>query len=158
MFSAGCDAPSLKFVRRRLLVPATGSSAPAGWSLVPVFESGGPFVASGAYHLPLFKGVPSWTLIQVSDEMADGFECQLPRNLLQCFTCVAPWQSSFVATLLPSCPKLLGAKSNRAPCHAHLQKELYYSCLLCLGALKPHAANAAAFHPSKWCLLTSTYT
>jgi hypothetical protein len=50
----------------RVLVPVTGNSTPAGWSVLPVFERGGPFVASGAYHLPLFKGVPSWHLIQAS--------------------------------------------------------------------------------------------
>ncbi|KAF5840443.1 hypothetical protein DUNSADRAFT_16675 [Dunaliella salina] len=55
----------------RLLVPATGSSAPAGWSVLPVFERGGPFVASGAYHLPLFKGVPSWHLIREFQSKGD---------------------------------------------------------------------------------------
>lgn len=39
----------------RYVVPAAGSSAPAGWALLPVFERSGAYVASGAYHLPLFQ-------------------------------------------------------------------------------------------------------
>lgn len=39
----------------RYVVPAAGSSAPAGWALLPVFERCGAFVASGTYHLPLFQ-------------------------------------------------------------------------------------------------------
>jgi hypothetical protein len=39
----------------RYIVPAAGSSAPAGWALLPVFERAGPFVASGAYQLPLMQ-------------------------------------------------------------------------------------------------------
>jgi hypothetical protein len=39
----------------RYVVPAAGSSAPAGWALLPVFERCGAFVASGAYQLPLFQ-------------------------------------------------------------------------------------------------------
>ncbi|EFJ52780.1 hypothetical protein VOLCADRAFT_86096 [Volvox carteri f. nagariensis] len=48
----------------RLIVPATGTSAPAGWSAVRLFEREGEFVASGHYHLPLFAGVPSRYLMQ----------------------------------------------------------------------------------------------
>lgn len=43
----------------RLVVPSTGTSAPAGWTALPLFEREGPYVASGYYHLPLFQGVPS---------------------------------------------------------------------------------------------------
>jgi len=39
----------------RYIVPAAGSSAPAGWTLLPLFERCGAYVASGAYHLPLFQ-------------------------------------------------------------------------------------------------------
>jgi hypothetical protein len=47
-------------------VPTTGTSAPTGWAVLPVFERGGPYVASGTYQLPLFQGVPSRYIIQVS--------------------------------------------------------------------------------------------
>jgi hypothetical protein len=49
----------------RLLVPTTGTSAPTGWAVLPVFERAGPYVASGTYQLPLFQGVPSRYIIQV---------------------------------------------------------------------------------------------
>lgn len=48
----------------RLLTPATGASAPAGWACLPVFEKSGQFVATGSYHLPLFQGVPSRFILQ----------------------------------------------------------------------------------------------
>lgn len=37
------------------LVPSAGSSVPAGWTVLPVFERCGRFVASGCYELPLFQ-------------------------------------------------------------------------------------------------------
>ncbi len=46
-------------------MPSTGTSAPAGWTAIPLFEPEGPFVASGYYHAPLFAGVPSRFLLQV---------------------------------------------------------------------------------------------
>ncbi|GLI63028.1 hypothetical protein VaNZ11_005888, partial [Volvox africanus] len=55
----------------RLVVPATGTSAPAGWTAVRLFEREGEFVASGYYHLPLFAGVPSRFLIQEVASMGD---------------------------------------------------------------------------------------
>lgn len=51
------------------MVPSTGTSAPAGWTAIPLFEPEGPFVASGYYHAPLFAGVPSRFLLQVGRGM-----------------------------------------------------------------------------------------
>jgi len=39
----------------RCVVPGSGSSAPAGWACLPVFERAGRFVASDTYQLPLFQ-------------------------------------------------------------------------------------------------------
>jgi hypothetical protein len=47
----------------RALVPGSSSSAPLGWAVVPVFEQAGPYIASGAYQLPLFQGIPSAQLL-----------------------------------------------------------------------------------------------
>jgi hypothetical protein len=55
-FAGAPYSPSLCVVIDvRFVVPAAGSSAPAGWALLPVFERAGPYVASGAYQLPLFQ-------------------------------------------------------------------------------------------------------
>lgn len=53
-------------------MPNTGTSAPAGWAALPVFERQGAFVASGVYHLPLFQGVPSRYIIQVRHRFGYG--------------------------------------------------------------------------------------
>lgn len=55
----------------RYIVPATASSAPAGWACLPVLEPAAPtdaamprlFVASGSYQLPLFRGLPAPALL-----------------------------------------------------------------------------------------------
>lgn len=58
----------------RYLVPATGSSTPAGFAVLPVLRrpprvapnasrAAPLFVAAGAFQLPLFKGVPSMALL-----------------------------------------------------------------------------------------------
>eukprot|EP00892_Ulva_mutabilis_P007913 jgi/Ulvmu1/5494/UM023_0030.1 len=56
----------------RYLVPATGSSTPAGFAVLPVLRrppggAGGSgselYVATAAYQLPLFKGLPSMALL-----------------------------------------------------------------------------------------------
>ena len=49
----------------------TGTSAPLGWTCVPVFEREGPYVASGAYHVPLFHGVPSRYIINEMSSRGD---------------------------------------------------------------------------------------
>jgi hypothetical protein len=45
-----------------------GAPKSIGWALLPVFEEGSKFVASGNYHLPLFAGaVPSDLLDRLMD-------------------------------------------------------------------------------------------
>ena len=59
----------LAIIDVRYLVPATGSSTPAGFAVLPVLRSpprgGGSelYVATGCFQLPLFKGVPSMALL-----------------------------------------------------------------------------------------------
>ena len=44
-----------------------------GWALLPVFEPGTKYVASGAYHLPLFAGeVDSEILDRLTDQSRAG--------------------------------------------------------------------------------------
>jgi hypothetical protein len=51
----------------RYLVPATGSSTPVGFTILPVLRSASEgselYVATGVYQLPLFKGLPAMPLL-----------------------------------------------------------------------------------------------
>ena len=40
------------------------SATPIGWALLPIFEDGTEFIASGAFQLPLFQGPVQLPLMQ----------------------------------------------------------------------------------------------
>eukprot|EP00959_Pyramimonas_sp_CCMP1952_P162901 3405614-Pyramimonas_sp.AAC.1 len=51
---------------------------PLGWALLPVFEPDSKYVASGAYHLPLFAGeVDADLLGELTDQSGPGVNALL---------------------------------------------------------------------------------
>jgi hypothetical protein len=77
----------------RSVVPSSGSTAPLGWTCLPVFERSTSNVASGYYQLPLFQGVPSRSLLQVGAgrsvicEPLHKQDIRLPVCMLQSLYC-----------------------------------------------------------------------
>ena len=59
-----------RLATRRTVVPANGVTVPVGWSVLPLFERVGRFVASGRYQLPLFQGLPSSYMLQARSRRA----------------------------------------------------------------------------------------
>lgn len=82
----------------RYLVPATGSSTPAGFAVLPVLRrppGGAPgagtrpelYVAAGAFQLPLFKGVPSMALLAEMKRSGDVEETLAQALRVCCVPC-----------------------------------------------------------------------
>ncbi|DBA83915.1 TPA: hypothetical protein ACH3X1_006417 [Trebouxia sp. C0004] len=64
----GYDTALSLIIDVRTVIPGSGTTAPVGWAALPLFQTGpGRYMASGYYHLPIFKGLPSRLLL---DEMA----------------------------------------------------------------------------------------
>ena len=52
----GYDSALSLIVDVRTVIPGSGTTAPVGWAALPLFQSGpGRYMASGYYHLPIFK-------------------------------------------------------------------------------------------------------
>jgi hypothetical protein len=64
----------------RYIVPSTGSSTPVGWVALPILHAG-KYVASGYYQLPLFRGLPSMSVLKEMQTTND-VNATLTRGLI----------------------------------------------------------------------------
>ncbi len=52
----GYDSALSLIIDIRTVIPGSGTTAPVGWAALPLFQTGpGRYMASGYYHLPIFK-------------------------------------------------------------------------------------------------------
>lgn len=128
-----CIGGVVRRVARRLLVPSAGSSSPAGWSVMPVFERAGAFVATGVYHLPLFQGVPSRNIIQVRAGRAAA--CPIgarPQRTAAAGALPGSRRSRTPSACLPRIEAVPGVE----PCQNNTRS-------VCLGCFSPHCLSGA---------------
>ena len=56
MQGVGYDSALSLIIDVRTVIPGSGTTAPVGWAALPLFQTGpGRYMASGYYHLPIFK-------------------------------------------------------------------------------------------------------
>ncbi len=56
MQDVGYDSALSLIIDIRTVIPGSGTTAPVGWAALPLFQTGpGRYMASGYYHLPIFK-------------------------------------------------------------------------------------------------------
>ena len=61
----GYDSALSLIIDIRTVIPGSGTTAPVGWAALPLFQSGpGRYMASGYYHLPIFKVHSSSAVLQ----------------------------------------------------------------------------------------------
>lgn len=78
MQDVGYDSALSLIIDIRTVIPGSGTTAPVGWAALPLFQTGpGRYMASGYYHLPIFKVC---YFVQLS--------CVLSRVWLQCISYV----------------------------------------------------------------------
>lgn len=52
----GYDSALSLIIDIRTVIPGSGTTAPVGWAVLPLFQAGpGRYMASGYYQLPIFK-------------------------------------------------------------------------------------------------------
>ena len=56
MQDVGYDSALSLIIDIRTVIPGSGTTAPVGWAALPLFQTGpGRYMASGYYHVPIFK-------------------------------------------------------------------------------------------------------